>query len=155
MSFRLIYIHLFGIDATPLVWRFVHGQALLDDALWELIEPVLPPDVAKPQGGRPPLDNRRVLTGLIFVLKTGIPWEYLPQELGCGSGMTCWRRLRAWQQAGVWKRVHHILLNQLRAADRIDWSRAVVDSASVRAVGGGRTPVPIRLIGANRAASIM
>ena len=87
------------------------AKPLLDDALWELIEPVLPPDVAKPQGGRPPLDNRRVLTGLIFVLKTGIPWEYLPQELGCGSGMTCWRRLRAWQQAGVWKRVHHILLN--------------------------------------------
>ena len=113
------------------------AKPVLDDALWELIEPVLPPDVAQPKGGRPPLDNRRVLTGLIFVLKTGIPWEYLPQELGCGSGMTCWRRLRAWQQAGVWKRVHHILLNQLRVADQIDWSRAVVDSASVRAVGGG------------------
>ena len=69
--------------------------------------------------------------------------------------MTCWRRLRAWQQAGVWKSVHPILLNQLRVADQIDWSRAVVDSASVRAVGGGRTPVPIRPIGANRAANIM
>ena len=113
------------------------AKPLLDDALWELIEPVLPPYVAKPQGGRPPLDNRRVLTGIVFVLKTGIPWEYLPQELGCGSGMTCWRRLRDWPQAGVWKSVHHILLNQLRAADRVDWSRAVVDSASVRAVGGG------------------
>ena len=113
------------------------AKPLLDDALWELIEPVLPPDVAKPKGGRPPLDNRRVLTGIVFVLKTGIPWEYLPQELGCGSGMTCWRRLRAWQQAGVWKSVHPILLNQLRVADQIDWSRAVVDSASVRAVGGG------------------
>ena len=113
------------------------------------------PSVARPKGGRPPLDNRKVLTGIIFVLKTGIPWEYLPQELGCGSGMTCWRRLHTWQQAGVWKRVHHILLNQLRAADRIDWSRAVVDSASVRAVGGGRTPVLIRPIAANRAANIM
>ena len=131
------------------------AKSLLDDELWELIEPVLPPDVVKPKGGRPPLDNRRVLTGIVFVLKTGIPWEYLPQELGCGCGMTCWRRLHAWQQAGVWKRVHHILLNQLRAADQIDWSRAVVDSASVRAVGGGRTPVPIRPIGANRAANIM
>ena len=98
-----------------------------------------PPDIAKPKGGRPPLDNRRVLTGIVFVLKTGIPWEYLPQELGCGSGMTCWRRLRAWQQAGVWKSVHPILLNQLRAADQIDGSRAVVDSASVRAVGGAHT----------------
>ena len=115
------------------------AQPVLDDALWSLIEPQLPPSVARPKGGRPPLDNRKVLTGLIFVLKTGIPWEYLPQELGCGSGMTCWRRLRAWQQAGIWKSVHHILLNQLRAADRIDWSRAVIDSASVRAVGGAHT----------------
>ena len=113
------------------------AQPVLDDALWSLIEPQLPPSVARPKGGRPPLDNRKVLIGIIFVLKTGIPWEYLPQELGCGSGMTCWRRLRAWQQAGVWKSVHPILLNQLRAANRIDWSRAVIDSASVRAVGGG------------------
>ncbi len=113
------------------------AKPLLDDGLWALIEPVLPPVTVGPQGGRPRLDNRRVLTGILFVLKTGIPWEYLPQEMGCGSGMTCWRRLHAWQQAGVWKRVHHILLNRLRAADRIDWSRAVVDSASVRAVGGG------------------
>ena len=115
------------------------AKPVLDDELWELIEPVLPPSVARPKGGRPPLDNRRVLTGIVFVLKTGIPWEYLPQELGCGSGMTCWRRLRAWQQAGVWKRVHHILLHQLRAADQIDGARAVVDSASVRAVGGAHT----------------
>ena len=128
---------------------------VLDDALWSLIEPQLPSSVARPKGGRPPLDNRKGLTGIIFVLKTGIPWEYLPQELGGGSGMTCWRRLHAWPQAGVWKSVHHIRLNQLRAADRIDWSRAVIDSASVRAVGGGRTLGPIRPLAANRAASIM
>ncbi len=131
------------------------AKPLLDDGLWALIEPVLPPVTVGPQGGRPRLDNRRVLTCILFVLKTGIPWEYLPQEMGCGSGMTCWRRLHAWQQAGVWKRVHHILLNRLRAADRIDWSRAVVDSASVRAVGGGRTPVPIRRTAANPVANTM
>ena len=130
------------------------AQPVLDDALWSLIEPQFPPSVARPKGGRPPLDNRKVLIGIIFVLKTGIPWEYLPQELGCGSGMTCWRRLRAWQQAGVWKSVPPILLNQLRAANRIDGSRAVIDSASVRAVGGGRTLGPIRPIAANRAANI-
>ena len=130
------------------------AQPVLDDALWSLIEPQLPPSVACPKGGRPPLDNRKVLIGIIVVLKTGIPWEYLPQELGCGWGMTGWRRLRAWQQAGVWKSVHPILLNQLRAANRIDWSRAVIDSASVRAVGGGRTRGPIRPIAANRAANI-
>ena len=72
------------------------AKPLLDDALWSLIEPVLPPCVAYPKGGRPPLDNRRVLTGIVFMLKTDIPWEYLPQEMGCGCGMTCWRRLRDW-----------------------------------------------------------
>ena len=131
------------------------AKPVLDDALWELIEPVLPPDVAKPKGGRPPLDNRRVLTGLVLCAQDGHPLGVFAARVGVRLGMTCWRRLRAWQQAGVWKRVHHILLNQLRAADRIDWSRAVIDSASVRAVGGGRTPVPIRPIGANRAANIM
>ncbi len=115
------------------------AKLVLDEGLWALIEPVLPVHVTRPKGGRHRLDNRRVLTGIVFVLKTGIPWEYLPPEMGCGSGMTCWRRLGDWQQAGVWKKVHHILLNHLRAADQIDWSRAVVDSASVRAVGGGQT----------------
>jgi len=61
--------------------------------------------------------------------------------MGCGCGMTCWRRLRDWQEAGVWDDIHHMLLNRLREADKIDWSRAVVDSASVRAVFGGRKPV--------------
>jgi transposase len=76
-------------------------------------------------------------TGILFVLKSGIPWEMLLQEMGCGSGMTCWRRLRDWQEAGVWQRLHELLLAQLQEADQIDWSRAVVDSASVRALGGG------------------
>lgn len=110
------------------------AKPLLDDALWHLIEPLLPPP---PLPGRKPLDNRKVLTGTLFVLKTGLPWEALPQELGCGSGMTCWRRLRDWQQAGVWQQLHEILLTTLHEADQIDWSRAVVDRASVRAVGGG------------------
>ena len=61
----------------------------------------------------------------------------LPQEMGCGSGMTCWRRLRDWQQAGVWEKLHETLLSQLQGAGDLDWSRACVDSASVRAVGGG------------------
>jgi transposase len=77
-----------------------------------------------------------VLTGILFVLQTAIPWEYLPQEMGCGSGMTCWRRLREWQEAGVSQRLHELLLAKLHAADRIDWSRAVIDSSHVRAVGG-------------------
>ncbi len=75
---------------------------LISDALWEIIAPLLPPEPPKPKGGRPrKIADRAALTGIVFVLKSGIPWEMLPQELGCGSGMTCWRRLRDWQQAGV------------------------------------------------------
>ncbi|MCS6978305.1 MAG: transposase, partial [Gemmatales bacterium] len=111
------------------------AKPILDDELWALIEPHLPPP--KPRRfryhGRKPIDNRRALTGILFVLITGIPWEKLPKEMGCGSGMTCWRRLRDWAQAGVWTKIHHILLAHLRGADKIDWSRAVIDSASVRA----------------------
>ena len=115
------------------------GKPLVDDELWELIQPLLPPP--KPRRwrypGRKPLRDRQVLTGVLFVLKSGIPWEMLPKEMECGSGMTCWRRLRDWQDAGVWQNLHELLLAKLREADQIDWSRAVVDSASIRAVGGG------------------
>jgi transposase len=115
------------------------AKPLVNDELWEQIQPLLPPP--KPRRfrfpGRKPISDRQALTGIVFVLKSGIPWEMLPKEMGCGSGMTCWRRLRDWQEAGVWQKLHELLLAQLREADQIDWSRAVVDSASVRAVGGG------------------
>jgi transposase len=75
--------------------------------------------------------------------------------MGCGCGMTCWRRLRDWQQAGVWKRIHHMLLQDLADAFRIDWSRAVVDSSSIRAMGAGKKRVPIRPIARARAPSII
>ncbi len=98
------------------------AKPLLDDDLWNLLEPLLP--APKPRRsrypGRKPISNRRTLTGILFVLKTGIPWEDLPQELGCGSGMTCWRRLRDWQAAGVWQRMHETLLAKLQASDQID-----------------------------------
>jgi len=71
------------------------------------------------------------------VLKTGIPWEYLPRELGCGSGMTCWRRLHEWMLAGVWQRIHEALFRRLREHDQIMWDRACVDAASVPAPAGG------------------
>lgn len=115
------------------------AREIVTDELWALIEPILPPP--KPRRfrypGRKPIDNRATLTGILFVLRTGIPWEDLPKEMGCGSGMTCWRRLRDWQQAGVWDDIHQVLLNKLHEADKIDWSRTVVDSSSVRAVLGG------------------
>jgi transposase len=128
-------------------------KPLVTDELWKLIEPLLPPEPPKPKGGRPRVSDRAALTGILFVLRSGIPWEMLPREMECGSGMTCWRRLHDWQGAGVWEKLHQVLLDRLREADRIDWSRAVVDSASVRAVLGGRKRAPIPRIGRGRAAN--
>ena len=131
------------------------AKPVLPEELWRLIEPLLPPP--KPRRfrypGRKPLERRDVLTGILFVLKSGIPWEMLPKEMGCGSGMTCWRYLNKLQQEGVWQRIHEVLLAKLREADGIDWSRAVVDSASVRAVLGGKKRAPTPRIGLKRAAS--
>lgn len=115
---------------------------LLPDELWQMIRPHLPRRNPRVWGGRRPIDDRKVLTGIIFVLKSGIPWEELPQEMGCGSGMTCWRRMRDWQKAGVWDRVKQLLLDHLREANKLDFSRATVDSASVRAFGGGEKTGP-------------
>jgi transposase len=116
---------------------------LVSDALRSIIEPLLPTSLPRPCGGRPRVPDHAVLTGILFVLRTGIQWEMLPLELGCGSGITCWRRLRDWQEAGVWDALHRELLRRLRAADRIDWSRACMDSASLAAKRGvtrqGRT----------------
>lgn len=116
------------------------AKPILDDELWSVIEPVLPPPKKRRRRhpGRRPLGNREVLSAILFVLKTGIPWESLPQELGWGSGMTAWRRLHAWQRQGVWDELHQTLLARLQEADKIDWSRALIDSSSVRAVHGGK-----------------
>ena len=121
------------------------AKPLVPDELWELIRPLLPEP--KPRRfrdpGRKPVGDREALTGILFVLKTGIPWEDLPAEMGCGCGMTCWRRLRDWQEAGVWEALHRTLLDRLGEADRIDWSRVSIDSSTVPAKGlkkGGRRP---------------
>jgi transposase len=90
------------------------------------------------KGRQARVPNRAALIGIVFVLKTGMPWEVLPKEMGCGSGSTCWRRLRDWQEAGVWHRLHRALLDRLGEADEIDWSRACLDSASVPAKRGVR-----------------
>src|SRR5882724_8850055 len=113
----------------------------IEDGLWQRIEPLLPV-VARNyrHPGRKRLEDRKVLCGILFVLYTGIRWEFLPQELGFGSGMTCWRRLRDWNDAGVWQRLHELLLAELRAADLLDWSRAVVDGSHLRAMKGGPKP---------------
>jgi transposase len=130
------------------------AKPLVSDGLWARIEPLLPRVERRYwYPGRKRLDDRKVLTGILFVLKTGIPWEDLPQEMGCGSGMTCWRRLRDWNDAGVWERLHQVLLDELQDARELDWSRAVVDSSHVRAKGGVPGPAPCRSIAAGRAPS--
>src|SRR5579859_5805464 len=130
------------------------SKPLVSDELWAAVAPLLPQEPLKPKGGRPRISDRATLTGILFVLKSGIGWELLPQELGCGSGMTCWRWLRDWQRAGVWDRVHRELLQRLADADQLDWSRASLDSASVAAKrGGAKRPGRIQRTVANRARS--
>ncbi len=118
------------------------ARPLLSDDLWTVVEPLLPAGRPKPKGGRPRVPNRAALTGILFVLRSGLPWEMLPKEMGCGSGMTCWRRLREWQEAGVWDRLHRVLLDRLGRAGAIGWSRACLDSASVAAKRGASAPDP-------------
>lgn len=113
------------------------AKPLVDDELWSVVEPFLPAQVRHPQGGKPPVDDRVCLTGILFVLKTGIGWEDFPCEMGC-CGMTLLNRLRQWQRAGVWDAMHRLMLGRLRAAGDIDFSRVIVDSASVRAMHGGK-----------------
>ena len=131
------------------------AKQVITDELWAVIEPLLPPETEKLRGGRPRIPNRNVLRGILFVLATGLPWEYLPPEMGCGSGMTCWRRLKEWHEGGVWQRLHQVLLDRLGEADRIDWSRASLDSSAVPAEKGAVKPGRIQRIAANRARNAM
>ena len=128
------------------------NRPLVSDDLWAAIEPLLPSEPPKPKGGRPRCDDRAALAGIVFVLRSGIPWEMLPRELGC-SGMTCWRRLRDWQEAGVWTGLRRVLLERLSDAGQLDWSRAALDSATVAAKRGAPRPARTQRIAANRARS--
>lgn len=121
------------------------AKTILPDDLWNRLEPLLP----KPRenrhvrfAGRKPSDLRRVLTGILFVLRTGVPWRCLPATSAFPSGYTCLRRLRQWQKAGIWQRLFEMLLAELQATHKIDWYRALVDSASLRAPCGGEKTGP-------------
>ena len=119
------------------------AKKLLSDALWDEIAPLFPAEAARPKGGRPPIGSREALTGILFVLYTAIGWERLPFEVAGCSGMTCWRRLRAWQDIGLWDRIHRHMLDRLNLAGQVDWSRASLDASSISAKRGvtrrGRT----------------
>jgi transposase len=116
------------------------GKPLVADALWKLIEPLLPAQGKRNRqyAGRKPVGHREALSGILFVLKSGVPWEMLPQEMGCGSGVTCWRRLKVWQKTGVWQRLHEVLLAELRRRDQLDLVCAIVDRLSVRVMHRGK-----------------
>jgi transposase len=126
---------------------------IVSDEPWSLIEPFLPGPGAKQVEGRPRVPDRQALRRILLVLHTGIQWECLPQELGFGSGMTCWRRLAAWNEAGVWDQLHALLLKKLRSKNQLDWSRAVIDSSHVRAARRGPKADPARSTAHDRAAS--
>ena len=113
-------------------------KPLVTDELWEVIAPLLARHRAQPKGGRPWVDDRATLNGVLYVLRTGVAWRHLPTELGWGSGVTCWRRLWEWQRRGVWKKLHRAMLDRFAAADQIDSTRAALDSRSVAAKKGSR-----------------
>lgn len=126
---------------------------LVPDELWNEVKDLVPPEAPKPKGGRPRVPDRQCLTGIVYVLRTGMAWNMVPAELGCGSGVTCWRRFKEWSATGIWEEVKERILNALGRSGQIDWSRAVIDSASVRAVFGGRTRGPTPRIAAKQAAN--
>jgi transposase len=112
------------------------SKELVSDELWEAIEPLLPEEPEKPKG-RPRLPDRATLTGIVFMLKSGIPWEMLPKEMGCASGSICWRRLKEWEEA--WQELLGVLLDRLGEAEEIDWERASLDRTSILAKRGQKT----------------
>ena len=114
------------------------GQDLVPDGLWKIVKPLLPPQRERPQGGGTrDVDDRAVFTAIVYVLTTGCAWRHLPTELGV-SKATVHRRFVAWTQAGRWRRLHRAVPDRLGEQAAIDWSRAVVDAASVRAKKGAR-----------------
>jgi transposase len=134
--------------------RVATSPWVVSDELWELVEPLLPKRERRSRyPGRKRLSDREALSGILFVLHTGTAWMHLPQELGFGSGITCWRRLDEWQRAGVWERLHALLLKRLRAAGEIEWSRAVVDSSQIQAKKGAPKRARAQSTGAVRAPS--
>src|SRR3954468_12170275 len=135
------------------------SQNLIPDQtaeLWAALHPHLPPRPAyRPKGGRPFCDDQAALRGILYLLREGCKWQKIPaRALDCPSGSTCWRRFRDWTAAGVWTKAHHHLLDLLGADGVLNLERVVVDSASVRAQKGGRTPGATPRTGARRGASV-
>lgn len=120
---------------------------IVSDELWGRVEALLPVKQRRFRyPGRKRVPDRQALQGILFVLHTGVAWRHLPLALGFGSGSTCQRRMEEWQRAGVWERLHALLLAELRAAGEIEWQRAVVDSSHLQAKKGAPRRARARLI---------
>ena len=131
------------------------AKPLLTDEKWNQIQHLFPTPPPRPKGGRKRVDYRRVLTGILFVLRTGIPWHDLPLEMGCGSGMTCWRRLRDWQAEGLWQRLLEHFVHELKQDGRLADDRLIMDASLVAAKKGANIPDPTLAIAPSRVASII
>jgi len=109
------------------------SSRLVPDALWEIVEPLLPGFRARPQGGgRAALDDRAVFTAIVYVLTSGCAWRHLPPSFGV-SVPTAHRRFTTWAKAGVFDELHRRVLDQLGAGGDLNWSAAILDAAHVRA----------------------
>lgn len=128
---------------------------LVSDKLWNEVKSLLPPEKPKPLGGRPRVDDRASLPGIVSVLRNGMPWRRVPADLGCGSGVTCWRRRHEWTRAGVCPRIPRKRIATMGRRGKLDASLCVEDSASVRALFGGTTPGPTPRIERRTAANVM
>ena len=122
-------------------------EDLIDDDFWTLIEPLIPtrslPE--RRSAGRPRAPDRAVFSGIVFVLRSGISWTLLPQELGYGAGQVCCRRLAEWQEEEVWPSLQRVLVDELQRRGNADAANAIVDSLSVRAVlSGDKSPETLR-----------
>lgn len=100
---------------------------------WKLIKPLLPKQNFK-KGGRPRKNDRRTLNGILWVLRTGAQWSEIPRRYGYPT--TCWRRLKVWQELGVWEKIWKALLGTLHKRDKIDWAVAFLDGSFVPAKKG-------------------
>jgi len=106
-----------------------------------------------PKSGRPHIGHRGALTEILLVLKTGIPWGYLPHELGCGSSITRWRCLHEWMLAGVCQHIHEAILRNLRKRDQIMCGQTCLDGASIPASAGGEYTGQTQPVAANSEAN--
>src|SRR3712207_3373176 len=111
-------------------------QSELTDAQWGKVAPLLPELKASPRGGPKPIPNRPVFEGILWMLRAGARWQDLPKRFPSPS--TCWRRLRDWEEQGVWVKAWRAFFVQLDAQGQLDWAEAFADGSFAPAKKGGR-----------------